>query len=81
MGVKLLLIAAWLVPVAILILGTNTGATIWTYMEPQMDLIPAPAAYGVAFWSGVVALLLSVVVAVGISIHIASSRLPGAEDR
>ncbi|MGV8912265.1 MAG: hypothetical protein ACOH14_06555 [Rhodoglobus sp.] len=74
MGSRLLLIAAWLLPIAILILGVNAGATIWAYMEPQMDTIPAPNSYGIAFWSGVVALLLSVLVAVGISIHVATGR-------
>jgi hypothetical protein len=74
MGTRLLLIAAWLVPVAILILGVNVGATIWTYQEPLMDVIPAPDAFGIAFWSGVVALLLSVAVAVGISIQVGTSQ-------
>ncbi|EAR25382.1 hypothetical protein A20C1_03926 [marine actinobacterium PHSC20C1] len=79
MGLRLLLIAAWFLPVAILVLGVNAGATIWFYLEPQMDASPAPDSYGVAFWSGVVALLLSVLVAVGISIQVASTRLPVKE--
>jgi len=70
----LLLVVAWLLPIAILVLGVNSGATIWVYMEPQMDTIPAPETYGIAFWAGVVALLLSVLVAIGISIHVATSR-------
>jgi len=74
MGTRLLLIAAWLVPVAILILGVNVGATIWIYQEPQMGAIPTPDSFRVALWSGVAALLLSVVVAVGISIHVVTSR-------
>lgn len=74
MGARLLLIAAWLLPVAILILGVNVGATIWIYLEPQMAAIPTPDSYGVAFWSGVVALLLSVAVAVGISIQFGTSQ-------
>jgi hypothetical protein len=73
MGPRLLLIGAWLLPVAILTLGVNVGVTMWIYMEPQMDTIPTPDAYGVAFWAGVVALLLSVLVAVGISIQVATS--------
>ncbi|MGV8857310.1 hypothetical protein [Rhodoglobus sp.] len=78
MGSRLLLVATWLLPVAILILGVNAGATIWVYMEPQMDTVPAPETYGIAFWAGVAALLLSVLVAVGISIQVASSR-PSAQ--
>ena len=57
---------------------TRSRRQLWrhhlVYMEPQMDTIPAPETYGIAFWAGVVALLLSVLVAIGISIHVATSR-------
>jgi hypothetical protein len=81
MGSKLLLIAAWLVPAVIVVLGINTGATIWYYTEAQLGALPAPSSYFVAAFSGLAALALSVIVAVGISIHVANSTTVDAEVR
>jgi hypothetical protein len=66
----LLIIATWAVTVAISVLGVNAGATIWFYMEPAMGSIDEPASYSVAVYSGLVALALSIVVSIGISIHL-----------
>ncbi|TQO21150.1 hypothetical protein FB472_2821 [Rhodoglobus vestalii] len=72
MGKKLLLVAVWLLPAVLVVLGINTGATIWYYMEPQMGSMPDPSTYFIAVVSGFVALALSVLVAVGISIYVAT---------
>ncbi|WP_343924259.1 hypothetical protein [Rhodoglobus aureus] len=79
MGTRFLLVATWLVPAVIVVLGINTGATIWYYMEQQMGLVPDPSTYYVAAVSGLVALVLSVIVAVGISIHVANFKTVDAE--
>ncbi|MBH0115648.1 hypothetical protein I6E52_02175 [Salinibacterium sp. NG253] len=71
---RFLLIFAWLVPAFIVVLGLNVGATIWYYMEPQMGILPDPGTYYVAVFAGFIALLLSLVAAMGISIHVGLSR-------
>ncbi|MBH0108993.1 hypothetical protein I6E81_02300 [Salinibacterium sp. NG22] len=74
MAMRFLLVFAWLVPAFIVVLGLNAGATIWHYMEPQMGVVPDPGTYYVAVFAGLIALLLSIAVAMGISIHVGSSR-------
>lgn len=80
MGTRLLLIAAWLLPAIIVVLGISSGATIWFYMEPQMGSLTSPDTYAIAIISGLFALALSVLVAVGISIHIITSRGVESDD-
>jgi len=74
----LLVIAAWTVTVLIGVLGVNAGATIWFYREPVMESVAEPASYFVAAYSGIVALILSFVVSLGISIHVAYCRAKAA---
>lgn len=61
--------AAWSLTFVIAILGVSAGATIWFYMEPVVDSVPDPASYYVAATAGFLALLLSVVVSVGVTVH------------
>lgn len=64
-------IAAWALTVSIVILGVNAGATIWFYMEPLQETVPDPTTYYVAATAGFMALFLSLVVSVGVTVHAA----------
>jgi hypothetical protein len=73
--------AAWSLTFVLAILGVSAGATVWFYMEPVVDSVPDPASYYVAAAAGFLALLLSVVVSVGATVHAArcsSSRKTGS---
>ena len=66
---KIIAIVAWVLTALIVILGFNAGATIWFYMEPVVDAVPDPASYYVAVTAGFVALLLSLAVSIGLTVH------------
>ncbi|MET3952342.1 hypothetical protein [Arthrobacter sp. UYEF36] len=71
MNMVILAVAAWLLTGMIAILGVSAGATIWVYMEPLVDTVPDPASYFVAAAAGFLALFLSLVVSVGVTVHAA----------
>lgn len=64
-----LAIAAWVLTGLIALLGISTGQTIWFYMEPVVDSVPDPASYFVAVSAGFLALVLSLAVSVGVTVH------------
>ena len=66
-----LAIAAWTLTFVIAILGISAAATVWFYMEPVVDSVPDPASYYVAAAAGFLALLLSLAVSVGVTVHAA----------
>ncbi|MFC9336429.1 hypothetical protein [Arthrobacter sp. NPDC057009] len=70
----ILAIAAWVLTGLIALLGISAGATIWFYMEPVVDTVPDPTSYFVAAGAGFLALFLSVVISVGITVHAARCR-------
>lgn len=69
MQIKIIAIAAWVLTGLIAILGLNAGRTIWFYMEPVVDTVPDPASYYVAVTAGFLAVLLSLAVSIGATIH------------
>jgi hypothetical protein len=71
MKLIILAIAAWVVTGLIAVLGVTAGATIWAYMEPVVDTVPKPASYFIAAAVGFLALFLSLVVSVGVTVHAA----------
>ncbi len=74
MKIGVLVIAAWLVTGLIVLLGVSAGATIWFYMEPVVDSVPDPASYALAVGAGFLALLLSLAVSLGLTVHAARCR-------
>ncbi len=80
----ILAIAAWVLTALIALLGISAGATIWFYMEPVVDSVPDPASYLVAVVAGFLALFLSLVVSVGVTVRVARCRIgrqTASEDR
>jgi hypothetical protein len=75
--ILILAIAAWALTGLIALLGVTAGATIWFYMEPVVDSVPDPMSYFVAVGSGFLALVLSLAVSVGITIHAARCLASG----
>jgi hypothetical protein len=71
MKLIILAIAAWVLTGLIAVLGVTAGATIWAYMEPVVDTVPKPASYFVAATVGFLALFLSLIVSVAITVHAA----------
>lgn len=71
MQIKIIAVAAWVLTGLIAILGLNAGTTIWFYMEPVVDTVPDPISYYVAATAGFLALLLSLTVSIGATIHAA----------
>lgn len=68
---KIIAVAAWVLTGLIAILGVNAGTTIWFYMEPVVDTVSDPVSYYVAVTAGFLALLLSLAVSIGATIHAA----------
>ncbi|MFQ4148146.1 hypothetical protein AAGW05_05530 [Arthrobacter sp. LAPM80] len=68
---KIIAIVAWVLTALIVILGFNAGATIWFYMEPVVDAVPDPASYYIAVTAGFMALLMSLAVSIGLTVHAA----------
>lgn len=66
-----LAIVAWNLTFLIAVLGISAAATLWFYMEPVVDSVPDPASYYVAAAAGFLALLLSLTVSVGVTVHAA----------
>ncbi|GGI83503.1 hypothetical protein [Pseudarthrobacter scleromae] len=64
-------IAAWVLTGLIAVLGVSAGATIWFYMEPVVDSVPDPASYFVAVAVGFLALFLSFMISIAITVHAA----------
>ena len=81
MKVALLIIAAWAVTAAIALFGVSAGITMWFYMEPAMGSVANPASYTVSVFSGFAALVLSVAVSMGISIHLIRCNLAATARR
>jgi hypothetical protein len=73
----ILAISAWVLTGAIALLGVSAGSTIWFYMEPVVDTVPDPASYYVAAAAGLLALLLSLIVSVGVTVHAARCSVRG----
>jgi hypothetical protein len=71
MKLIILAIAAWVLTGLIAVLGVTAGATIWVFMEPVVDAVPKPASYFVAAAVGFLALFLSLIVSVAITVHAA----------
>jgi hypothetical protein len=71
MKLIVLAIAAWVLTGLIAVLGVTAGATVWANMEPVVDVVPEPATYFIAAAAGFLALFLSLVVSVGITVHAA----------
>lgn len=69
-----LAITAWLLTGVITLWGVSAGSTIWFYMEPVVDAVPDPASYYVAAASGFLALFLSLVVSIAVTVHAANCR-------
>lgn len=69
MQIKIIAVAAWVLTGLIALLGLNAGRTIWFYMEPVVETVPDPASYYVAVTAGFLALLLSLTVSIGATIH------------
>ncbi|MGG5170555.1 hypothetical protein ACQR35_00035 [Pseudarthrobacter sp. J1738] len=69
MKMVILAISAWVLTGVIALLGVSAGSTFWFYMEPVIDTAPDPASYYVAAAAGFVALFLSSVVSVGVTVH------------
>ena len=69
MKLVILAIAAWVLTGLIAVLGVNAGATIWFYMEPVVDSVPDPASYFVAVTVGFLALFLSFMISIAITVH------------
>lgn len=69
MQIKIIAVAAWVLTGMIVILGLNTGRTIWFYMEPMVDTVPEPVSYYIAVAAGFMALLLSLAVSIGATVH------------
>ena len=69
MKLIILAIAAWVLTGLIAVLGVNAGATIWFYMEPVVDSVPDPASYLVAVTVGFLALFLSFMISIAITVH------------
>ena len=72
----ILAITAWVLTGLIALLGVSAGSTIWFYMEPVVDTVPDPASYYVAA-AGFLALFLSLVVSVGVTVHAARCTASG----
>ncbi|MET4136726.1 hypothetical protein [Pseudarthrobacter sp. PvP090] len=77
MKMVILAITAWVLTGVIALLGVNAGSTIWFYMEPVVDTVPDPASYYVAAAAGFLALFLSLVVSVGVTVHAARCNASG----
>ncbi|AOY73977.1 hypothetical protein IG195_19940 (plasmid) [Arthrobacter sp. TES] len=71
MKMIILAIAVWVLTGLIAVLGVTAGATIWAYMEPVVDTAPMPVSYFAAASVGFLALLLSLGVSGGITVHAA----------
>lgn len=71
MRLGIVAVAAWVLTGLIAILGVNAGATIWFYREPLVDAVPDPGSYFVAVTTGFLALLLSLVVSITVTVHAA----------
>jgi hypothetical protein len=71
MKLIILAIAAWVLTGLIAVLGVTAGATIWVFMEPVVDTVPKPGSYFVAATVGFLALFLSLIVSVAITVHAA----------
>ncbi|MFB9651926.1 hypothetical protein [Pseudarthrobacter oxydans] len=69
MKLVILAIAAWVLTGLIAVLGVTAGATIWFYMEPVVDSVPDPASYFVAVTVGFLALFLSFMISIAITVH------------
>jgi|GEM_PF-4297380 len=79
MKTTLLIIATWGVTAMIVVFGVNAGATIWFYTEramgtEPMGAPPEPASYFVAAYSGIVVLVLSLAVSIGVTIRLLQCR-------
>jgi len=77
MRIVILAITAWVLTGVIALLGVSAGSTIWFYMEPVVDTVPDPASYYVAAAAGFLALFLSSVVSVGVTVHAAHCNASG----
>lgn len=77
MKMVILAITAWVLTGVIAILGVSAGSTIWFYMEPVVDTVPDPASYYVAAAAGFLALFLSLVMSVGVTVHAARCKASG----
>ncbi|MHA7268709.1 hypothetical protein [Arthrobacter sp. HLT1-20] len=80
MQIKVIAVAAWVMTGLIGVLGLNAATTIWFYMEPVVDTVPDPASYYVAVTVGLLALLLSLAVSLGATIHVTRCEaIPNAQ--
>ena len=77
MKMVVLAITAWVLTAVIALLGVSAGSTIWFYMEPVVDTVPDPASYYLAAAAGFLALFLSLVVSVGVTVHAARCNASG----
>lgn len=77
MKMVILAITAWVLTGVIAFLGVSAGSTIWFYMEPVVDTVPDPASYYVAAAAGFLALFMSSVVSVGVTVHAARCNASG----
>jgi hypothetical protein len=71
MKLIVLAIAAWVLTGLIAVFGVTAGATIWFYMEPVVDSVPDPASYFVAVAVGFLALFLSFMISIALTVHAA----------
>lgn len=77
MKMVVLAITAWVLTGVIALLGVSAGSTIWFYMEPVVDTVPDPASYYLAAAAGFLALFLSLVVSLGVTVHAARCNTSG----